>query len=88
MATGVITASEAAGAEGTVAFTISQGGEIAITGGAQAFSEIGAAAAFVGAPLGAAAGILALPVLGAGYAIGSYVSPWVNHNLIDPLLGY
>jgi hypothetical protein len=88
VAASVLAASEAGGTTGTIAMAISQGGEIAVIGGAQAFSEIGAAGLFVGAPLGAVAGILALPALGAGYAFGSYISPWVNSHLIDPILGY
>jgi hypothetical protein len=66
-----------------VADFMSWGGEVALLGTAGAFSDIGAMG-MTGAMLGAEGGILLLPVFGAGYALGSYISPWVNQRIIDP----
>lgn len=81
---GTYAASEAGEA---IEISMAAGGEIALIGTVQAVSDIGALSV-VGATTGAAAGIVALPALGAGYAVGSLISPWVNRNLIDPLYGY
>ncbi len=59
--------------------------EVFIIGAASAISDVGAMG-MVGATLGAAAGVASLPVFGAGYFIGSQISPWVNRNLIDPFI--
>ena len=48
-----------------------------------AASDVGGMA-MVGTSLGAAAGVALLPAFGAGYAAGSYISPWVNRNIVDP----
>jgi hypothetical protein len=68
---------------GALAEFASWGGEVALLGSAGAFSDIGAMG-MTGAMLGAEGGILVLPAFGAGYAVGSYISPWVNQNIIDP----
>jgi hypothetical protein len=64
---------------------MSVGGEVALIGSASAIGDIGGMA-FVGASLGAGGGVVLLAPLGAGYALGSAISPWVNSNIIDPYL--
>jgi hypothetical protein len=61
--------------------------EIPIIGRAAAAADVGAMS-MVGASVGAASGVVLLVPLGAGFAIGSTISSWVNSHLIDPIYGY
>jgi hypothetical protein len=65
----------------TAGIGVDFGGTILL--GVGAASDVGGMA-MVGTSLGAAAGVALLPAFGAGYAAGSYISPWVNRNIIDP----
>jgi RHS repeat-associated protein len=67
------------------AAALSLGGEGAFLGSIGALSELGAAPLFVGAPLGAAVGIVLLVPLGAGYAVGTAAYPSLDTNLFHPI---
>jgi hypothetical protein len=75
----------ALGAAATYAGAGASSTEVFIVGSAAAVSDVGAMG-MVGGMVGAAGGMALLPALGAGYFLGSQISPWVNRNLIDPFI--
>jgi hypothetical protein len=68
-----------------VAAAMEAGGITALLGTAGALSDLAAMTLFVGAPLGAAAGVALLLPLGAGYLIGTIAYPRLDGYVFHPL---